>query len=143
MARRPLALALALLPGLAAPALAEGAVAARILKAKAVIRATDIEIGDDPAAALPPEAVVGREARVTIYKGDAIRPEDLAAPALIERNQVVILRFAAGPLRIETEGRALARAGAGEPVRVMNLASRATVTGTVLPDGSVGVAAAN
>ena len=44
-----------------------------------------------------------------------------------------------GPLRIVTEGRALDRAGAGEPVRVMNLASRQTVTGTVGADGSIEV----
>ena len=47
--------------------------------------------------------------------------------------------YASGPLRIVTEGRALDRAGAGEPVRVMNLASRQTVTGTVAADGSIEV----
>ena len=38
-----------------------------------------------------------------------------------------------------TEGRALARAGAGDYVRVMNLASRATVMGRVLQDGQIEV----
>ena len=49
------------------------------------------------------------------------------------------LSYASGPLTIVTEGRALDRAAAGEPVRVMNLASKQTVTGTVAPDGSVEV----
>ena len=49
--------------------------------------------------------------------------------------------YADGPLRIATEGRALDRAAAGEAVRVMNLASRQTVTGTVAPDGSIEVGA--
>ena len=49
------------------------------------------------------------------------------------------MTYVDGPLRIVTEGRALDRAAAGEPVRVMNLASRQTVTGTVAPDGSIEV----
>ena len=41
---------------------------------------------------------------------------------------------------IATEGRALDRAGVGERLRVMNLGSRNTVTGTVAEDGAVLVA---
>jgi flagellar basal body P-ring formation protein FlgA len=49
------------------------------------------------------------------------------------------LRYAAGPLAITTEGRALARGGAGDVIRVLNLSSRNTVTGRVQPDGAVSV----
>ena len=52
---------------------------------------------------------------------------------------MVRMSYSSGPLQIVTEGRALDRAAAGEPVRVMNLASRQTVTGTVAPDGSIEV----
>jgi flagella basal body P-ring formation protein FlgA len=51
----------------------------------------------------------------------------------------VRMSYMHGPLRIDTEGRALDRAAAGEAVRVMNLASRQTVTGTVEPDGTIEV----
>ena len=71
--------------------------------------------------------------------GRPILASQLGAPALVERNQLVRMTYAEGALRIATEGRALDRAGAGEPVRVMNLASRQTVTGTVAPDGSIEV----
>ena len=49
------------------------------------------------------------------------------------------MSYMRGPLRIVTEGRALDRAAVGQPVRVMNLASRQTVSGTVAEDGSIEV----
>jgi flagella basal body P-ring formation protein FlgA len=49
------------------------------------------------------------------------------------------MSYASGGLHIITEGRTLDRAAAGELVRVMNLASKQTVTGTVAEDGSVEV----
>ena len=49
------------------------------------------------------------------------------------------MSYASGPLRIVTDGRALDRAAAGELVRVMNLASKQTVTGMVAADGSIEV----
>ena len=85
------------------------------------------------------EDAVGQEAKVALYPGRPILESQLGAPALVERNAVVRMSYAGGPLRIVTEGRALDRAAAGEPVRVMNLASRQTVTGTVAPDGSIEV----
>ena len=85
------------------------------------------------------EAAVGQEAKVALYPGRPILDSQLGAPALVERNAMVRMTYASGPLRIVTEGRALDRAGAGEPVRVMNLASRQTVTGTVAADGSIEV----
>ena len=42
-------------------------------------------------------------------------------------------------LRILTEGRALARGGVGDVIRVMNLSSRTTVSGRIAADGSVHV----
>ena len=68
-----------------------------------------------------------------------VRPGDVGPPAIVERNQVVPLTYLNGGLAIRTEGRVLDRAAAGEAVRVMNLASRTTVTGVVRADGSVEV----
>jgi flagella basal body P-ring formation protein FlgA len=137
----PLAILAAMLGCLAAlPALGEGVLAARTLRARTVILPADIVRDPSAAAGLPGAAeVVGRETRVTIFEGTPIRAEDIAAPALIERNQIVALHYRSGTLDIVTEARALARAGAGETIRVMNLASRRTVQGIVRDDGSVGV----
>jgi flagella basal body P-ring formation protein FlgA len=84
-----------------------------------------------------PVLAVGMEARVAIYAGRPVRAQDLGAPALVERNQLVPLIYLSGGLAISTEGRALARGAAGEVIRVMNLSSRNTVNGRVGPDGAI------
>ena len=120
---------------------AEGEQPVRAIRSQTVIEAEDLEPSDEtvPGAAGSIEAVVGREARVTLYPGRPILEKQLGTPALIERNQVVRMQYMRGALSIVTEGRALDRAAAGEPVRVMNLASRQTVSGTVAADGSIKV----
>jgi flagellar basal body P-ring formation protein FlgA len=76
---------------------------------------------------------------VTIYAGRPIRAADIGAPALVERNQIVPLVYAAGGLQITAEGRALDRGGEGDVIRVMNLSSRVQVTGIVDETGAVRV----
>ena len=66
-----------------------------------------------------------------------LRPEDLGAPALVERNQIVSLVYRSGGLVILADGRALARGAEGDVIRVMNLASKTTVSGRVGPDGRI------
>ena len=63
----------------------------------------------------------------------------IKAAAMVERNQIVTLTYQVSGLVIRTEGRALARAGAGEVIEVMNLASKTKITGRVGLDGSVTV----
>ncbi len=132
-----LMIALAVL--LSAPADAETLVATRTIRSQAIIRAEDVMVTDDrvPGALGSVEAVLGKEARVILYAGRPIRHGDVGPPALIERNQIVTLRYVTGGLRITAEARALDRAGAGDSLRVMNLSSRSTVTGHVLPSGEV------
>lgn len=81
--------------------------------------------------------VIGKEARVALYPGRPIRPQDIGAPALIERNEIVPLVFAASGLDIKTEGRAMGRGAVGERVKVMNLASRTMVMGVIRADRTV------
>ncbi len=114
-------------------------VAAHTIRAQAVIRPGDLVLkpGEMPGVADRPDLLIGLEARVALYAGRPIRFSDVGPPAVIERNQLVPLVFMQGGLRISAEGRSLERAGAGEVVRVMNMSSRATVSGRVLPDGRV------
>lgn len=127
--------------------LAAGAVLAdtvqvvRAVRGQAVLAAEDLAVveGDVPGAITTIGEAVGKEAKVTLYPGRPILLAQLGAPALVERNALVRMNYVRGPLRIVTDGRALDRGGVGEPVRVMNLASRQTVTGVVAPDGSVEV----
>lgn len=135
-------LAIPLLLTLVVPARAETVVAARTLRAQSVLGPDDVAVVDEvvPGTASDPSEVMGLETRVTIYQGRPIRSVDLGAPAIVDRNQAVILMYAAGPLIITAEGRALGRGGAGDRVKVMNVASRTIVLGVVADDGSVRVA---
>lgn len=121
--------------------LAQSVTPVRAIRSQTVLAAEDLTIAEEavPGALAAIEDAVGLEARVALYPGRPILLSQVGAPALVERNAVVRMSYMHGPLRIVTEGRALDRAAAGEPVRVMNLASRQTVTGTVAPDGTIEV----
>ncbi len=124
-----------------AAAAAEALIATRTIRATEIVGPGDIAPGGSvvPGALTDPDRAVGQEARVILYAGRPIRPGDLGPPALVERNATVTLVFRRNGLSILADGRALGRAGPGEALRVMNLASRNTVTGIVGPDGSVQV----
>jgi len=126
------------------PTVADTVVAARTLRSHTVLTESDVAIvaGESAGAISNISEVIGMETRVTIYEGRPLRPGDLGPAALVERNQIITLAYAAGGLSIVTEGRALGRAGAGETVRVMNLSSRTTVSGVVSAGGMVVVGAA-
>jgi len=123
----------------AAPAMADTVLAARTIRAQTIIGPGDVVVKsvDIPGAATNPDRVIGMEARVSLYAGRPIRRGDVGQPALVDRNQIVPLVFERDGLRITADGRSLGRAGAGESVRVMNLSSRNTVSGRVLPDGRI------
>jgi len=132
------ALFLALMP---LPAFAESLIATRTIRAQSILEPQDMAY----VAAIIPGAVarldeaVGREARVTLYAGRAIRRADLGPPTLVQRNQIIKLVYQMGALGITAEARALERGGCDDRIRVMNLASRTTIIGRVAADGSVHV----
>ena len=131
-----LALILALI--LPIPALAEGLVAARLLRAGTVLGPGDVKVDtaiEGPVA--DPREVFGLQLRVTLSANRPLEPEYLAPPMLVARNQTVTIAYQKGALRIETEGRALSAGAQGDVIRVMNSASRVTVAGRVAADGSV------
>ena len=117
-------------------------IATRTIRAQTVIMPDDLTIADGDMAGMADDVrqVIGQEARIAIYAGRPVRLSDIGPPAVIERNQVVPLVFQKNGLQITAEGRSLSRAAPGEQVRVMNMSSRATVSGRVAPDGTVFVA---
>lgn len=124
---------------LAGPAVADIVVATAIIRANTIIEPGSVGLKNGIVDGVHSDLseVVGLEARKSIYPGRPLRFGDVGAPALVERNQIVTLIFSGSGLSIETDGRSLSRAGAGERLRVMNLASRSTITGIVTPDGNV------
>ncbi len=123
----------------AGPAAAQSVIALNTIPAGTVIAADDLLVVPDdlPGAVASVAEAAGLTAAGAIYAGQAVRPSDLAQPALVERNALVTLVYARGPLRIAAQGRALDTAAAGGLVRVMNLASRNVVTGTVTAPATV------
>ncbi len=132
---------LVLLPGVAS---AETLVATRLIRATEVIGPGDVAPGQGhvPGGATQADQVIGYEARVAIYPGRPVRIADLGPAAVIERNEVVRMVYRNGGLMILSEGRALGRAGLGDAVTVMNLASRQSVQAVVHAAGLVEVGGA-
>ena len=118
--------------------------AVRNLPAQTVIGPADVFVQplDVPGAETRLDDVIGREARMTIYKDRPVLVAATGAPTIVQRNQVVPLIYQTGSLVIQAEGRALDRAGIGETIRVMNLASRQTVSGRIRADGTIAVGSA-
>lgn len=120
---------------------ADSLIAARAIVGSSIVSEADLQFARRKieGALSDPALAVGREARVTIYAGRPIRAGDLRSPALIERNDIVRLRYRSGGLIIEADGRALGRGAAGDRISVMNLTSRTTLSGQVLENGYVEV----
>lgn len=132
--------AFALLAALPSGAAADTVIAARTLLPGAAIGPADVTLQAGaavPGALTDPAAAIGQEARRILYAGQPLHAADLGPPTVIDRNEIVTLSYRAGALRIVTEARALARAGVGDRIDVMNLASRNRVTGTVTGPGRV------
>lgn len=125
----------------ASAATAEIMIPTRTVRAKEIISADDITFkeGTSTGSLSEPSDVVGQEARVVLYPGRPIHPGDVGPPAIVQRNDIVTLVFFQGQLRIITEGRSLGRGAEGERVRAMNIASRTTVFGQIMADGSIEV----
>jgi len=121
--------------------LADSVVATRTIRSHAIIGFTDITVDPTESVGAISEIddVIEKEARVMLYAGRPIRPNDIGPVTLIERNQIVPLIFLSGSIKISTEARSLGRGGEGDFIRVMNLSSRTTVSGKIGADGSVTV----
>jgi flagella basal body P-ring formation protein FlgA len=128
---------------LAGPAMGDSLVATRTLQAHTVLTAEDVVLvaADLPGALTAVDLAVGQETRVAIYAGRPVLATALGPAALVERNQMVVLSYRSAGLTISTEGRALDRGAEGERIKVMNLASKSTVTGVIGPEGIVHVGA--
>ncbi|AXT35795.1 flagella basal body P-ring formation protein FlgA [Phaeobacter sp. LSS9] len=125
----------------AQPAWADILVPVRTIRAKEIVTAEDLVLkqAEVLGAISDPSLVIGQEARVALYAGRPVRPGDVGPPAIVERNDLVTIRFKRGGLTILAEGRSLGRGADGEAIRVMNLSSRTTISGRIAADGTVEV----
>lgn len=108
------------------------------LTASEVIRAGQVVTVANTAQEGQGEAdLIGREARRTLYPGQAVTMENTRPARLVSRNQIVTLKYISGGLEISTTGRAMNEAAFNEPVSVLNLQSRQLVQGIVQETGWV------
>lgn len=81
--------------------------------------------------------VVGRQSRRPLGEGQPVPASDLAAAAVIARNDAVTVEVVQGGLTLTLRGRAMADAAAGEAVPVLNPASRMVIEGEAIGLGRV------
>ena len=136
-------LSLVLLTG--SPVVADTVVAVTAVRSQTILTAAHLAVipRETVGGVSDPADLIGLETRVNLYPNRPVMQQDVGAPTVIDRNQVVTLLFEQAGLRISVEGRALGAAGLGEPVRVMNLGSRVVVVGTVEGPAQVKVGGPN
>lgn len=132
-------------PQLATAAMAEGDVLTRAVPRGAILRTQDFEKRRMPAPqlrfALGAEQAAGKEARRTLPAGITLRASDIMEPLVVHRGDRVVVSLRSGSLTITAPGKALADASAGEPVRVLNLATNRSLDAQAKAAGEVEVMA--
>lgn len=123
----------------AAPVAADILVPNRTIRPGEIISERDLisKEGDVVGAATSVHDLTGLEARVALYPGRPIPLAHVGPPAIVVRNQIVMLVYRSDGLRIIAEGRALGRGARGDFIKVMNLTSRSTVTGRIAANGTI------
>jgi flagella basal body P-ring formation protein FlgA len=121
-------------------------IARRAIPAGVVIGPEDVVAERRDASALPRGAItragdaVGKEARVAIPTLAPLRHDQLRAPAVVRRGDVVTLLAESAGLRVTTRGEVREDAPQGAQVRVWNVASGKEVVGRVMDARTVAVA---
>ena len=117
----------------AGPASAGDILAARTLRPGVIVAPGDLRAaeGAAPGASARIAELEGLEVKAAIYAGRPVPRGALGPPTLVARNDVVVMEYRSGGLSLRTEGRALDAGAEGARIRVMNLASRITVTAVV------------
>ncbi len=83
------------------------------------------------------DAVIGREAKRNIGKGEPFRNAVLDAPTAVKRGEVVKLESLAGSIKVSSNGTAMGDGRLGQKIRVRNDSSDRIVTGIVRGQGLV------
>ena len=83
------------------------------------------------------DQLIGKQLERPGRGGLMLRARDVADPQVVTRNKIVTVYLKSGPMTLTVKGQALNNAAAGQPVQVMNTASKKIVIGTALPNGGV------
>lgn len=128
-------------PARVVPAQVEVAVLARPVQRGEILSADDFvyekRSPNMGRGAIEAQAAKGLEAVRPLSPGSVVRVSDVITPRLVRRGEPVLIAYKVGALTITTQGRALASAGAGEPVRVVTTSTQRTLDGFVAGNGLV------
>ena len=83
------------------------------------------------------DQLIGKQLQRSARSGLMLRAGDVSDPLVVSRNQMVTVYLRSGPMTLTVKGQALGNASAGQPVQVMNVASKKILSGTALPNGGV------
>lgn len=83
------------------------------------------------------EAVIGKEAKRNISKGEPFRTALLDAPTAVKRGELVTLESLAGSIKVSSAGTAMADGRVGQKIRVRNNSSERIISGVVISQGLV------
>lgn len=120
-------------------------VLARPLARGAIVSKADIKLVDMPVESVAngiifdPAQIIGMQVVRSLDADATVRVNQLRAPNVVKRGQLVTLIAGAGGLKVKVQGKAMGDAIAGERVSVANLSSGKKVEGTANADGTVSV----
>jgi flagella basal body P-ring formation protein FlgA len=110
---------------------AEALTYVRSLAAGAVVTAEDLAWTPVPRAPTdgPTDAdqAIGLQLKKPVRAGATVSARDLTAAQVIAKNDTVTVQYRAGSVRLALQGKALSSAGVGDPVRILNPASKTVV----------------
>jgi flagella basal body P-ring formation protein FlgA len=118
--------------GRAEPAVALPVLASSVARG-AIVADADLAFVDTPQSRVPadaltdPGAIIGLAARRALRPGVAIKSYDLERPAVIAKNDIVIVRFERGALSLTARARALDDVAQGDRARFVNLQSNRVI----------------
>jgi flagella basal body P-ring formation protein FlgA len=88
------------------------------------------------------DQLVGQQLARQSRAGMMLKATDVTAPTVVKRNALVTVILRAGPMTLTVRGTALGTAAAGEPVDVLNTATRKILHGVARSDGAVEIVTA-
>ncbi len=85
------------------------------------------------------DELIGMQVRRMLTEGRPVMVQSVMEPLVIDRGDLVTIRYADGPLQLTAPGRALSDAHRGQEVRIVNLASNTSLVGIAANEGIVEV----
>lgn len=90
-----------------------------------------------PSTITSADELIGQQAVRPLAAGQTINRLHVKVASLVSRNQAVTIVFRRGGIELTGRGQAMEDGQLGQSIRVVNTATRSTVTGTVAQDGTV------